>query len=575
MAETYIDPARGKNANPGTFALPWATLDHANNLVAPGDTVWVAPGVYREALTIKANNVAWRAMNRGVEIRGGVATTGWSFVSGTSWSVTLPINAVTPQSVIINDLSIHLSKITYDSQTRLLVVDFGGLNPTSSTVEVGTLPSAFFLNGRTDCLIEGFKVVGMNSHALRVAGGGGHLFRHCEIYGSGGTGVRLASLAVQLFNMATAAGTSTLSAGTYSYVVSAIVGAGETVPSFERSITISAGQVPRVSWSAVAGATSYRIYGRVSGSMQLLYTSAAVEGVDFPLWDDDGSLTPSGGAPPTVNSVPNTSCTVESCETWGGNSHGISLYTFVNSTVRRCLSHHNRLHGIGVQLASNNNLIELNECHSNATISARSAGGIQVDKFGEGTLGSNNNIVQRNWLHDNEDSGLSLYGGSTGSIARWNRCERNGDHGIDVSNAPGAHVVNNLAIDNATAGINAEGASQGVRIFNNLSVDNGIVGAGRTVGNYRIDAVALEDAQMDYNQSWMTDKAPAGSGLFQFRTVIYTDFAAAKASVPGLMEHDVFSNPEQSLIDGSTSAPSFVASDFDGVPTLTPPKVGA
>jgi hypothetical protein len=41
----------GMDANAGTLALPWRTIQHAANTLAPGDTVLVRGGVYNEAVT--------------------------------------------------------------------------------------------------------------------------------------------------------------------------------------------------------------------------------------------------------------------------------------------------------------------------------------------------------------------------------------------------------------------------------------------------------------------------------------------------------------------------------------------
>jgi hypothetical protein len=45
-AEFYVAPG-GSNASPGTAAAPWATLQHAANVVGPGDRVTVRPGDYK------------------------------------------------------------------------------------------------------------------------------------------------------------------------------------------------------------------------------------------------------------------------------------------------------------------------------------------------------------------------------------------------------------------------------------------------------------------------------------------------------------------------------------------------
>lgn len=42
----YVVAATGNDANPGTLAQPWLTLQHAANTVQPGDTVTLLPGSY-------------------------------------------------------------------------------------------------------------------------------------------------------------------------------------------------------------------------------------------------------------------------------------------------------------------------------------------------------------------------------------------------------------------------------------------------------------------------------------------------------------------------------------------------
>ncbi len=47
----YVAP-NGDDANPGSEAQPWRTIQHAAESVGPGDTVYVREGVYHEAVTI-------------------------------------------------------------------------------------------------------------------------------------------------------------------------------------------------------------------------------------------------------------------------------------------------------------------------------------------------------------------------------------------------------------------------------------------------------------------------------------------------------------------------------------------
>lgn len=95
-------------------------------------------------------------------------------------------------------------------------------------------------------------------------------------------------------------GGSLANSTTYWYRVTALNGAGETLPSTQTSITTGvsgSNHTVTVNWNAVNGATGYRVYCRTSGAQQLCATVGAVT-----TWDDTGSVTPSG-ALPTVNST--------------------------------------------------------------------------------------------------------------------------------------------------------------------------------------------------------------------------------------------------------------------------------
>ncbi|MFO0938920.1 MAG: choice-of-anchor Q domain-containing protein [Gemmataceae bacterium] len=88
---------------------------------------------------------------------------------------------------------------------------------------------------------------------------------------------------------------------TYSYRVSAVNLAGETLASSSRTITLGMYDTQRVIsivWSEVKGATSYRIFGRYAGSEQLIATIASNNRVYF----DNGANNPSGSLP-TANTT--------------------------------------------------------------------------------------------------------------------------------------------------------------------------------------------------------------------------------------------------------------------------------
>lgn len=104
--------------------------------------------------------------------------------------------------------------------------------------------------------------------------------------------------------LTTPTGVGVVTAGTagsthYSYRVSAVSLSGETLASAESTITtgnatLTSGNFNTVSWTAVVGATGYRVYGRTIGAEQLLHQVATTS------YNDIGADTPAG-ALPTAN----------------------------------------------------------------------------------------------------------------------------------------------------------------------------------------------------------------------------------------------------------------------------------
>jgi hypothetical protein len=86
----------------------------------------------------------------------------------------------------------------------------------------------------------------------------------------------------------------------YSYRVSALSAAGETVPCAEVTITTGAAALTgtdcvTVSWTPVPGAVAYNVYGRTLGAEKKIATVTAAT------YKDDGSVVTPAGAPPTHN----------------------------------------------------------------------------------------------------------------------------------------------------------------------------------------------------------------------------------------------------------------------------------
>lgn len=88
----------------------------------------------------------------------------------------------------------------------------------------------------------------------------------------------------------------TLTASTYYYRVTAINSAGETLASQEKSITVGASAGVVITWTAITGATGYKVYGRANDNELYIATTTNTT------YTDNGSITPSG-AMPAVNTT--------------------------------------------------------------------------------------------------------------------------------------------------------------------------------------------------------------------------------------------------------------------------------
>jgi hypothetical protein len=108
--------------------------------------------------------------------------------------------------------------------------------------------------------------------------------------------IELATALVTPINEVFTLGVGVLTAGDYYYRVSARNALGETLASPETSLTITGGSAPagvHVNWEAVAGATSYKVYGRSTGAELYMATVAA----PTVTWLDAGAVVPAGALP--------------------------------------------------------------------------------------------------------------------------------------------------------------------------------------------------------------------------------------------------------------------------------------
>lgn len=623
MTTFYVNgkSSRAADSNPGTSALnPLRTIGQASLLAANNDRVLVYPATYPGPITPTVNGVSWEAVAPGVVVDGSsTLLQTWTLHSGTVYKCTFGGSALQnlyvdgelysfPAATLATVIPLyepvtHITEAAFfhDTATSTLYLDLGGSNPAAHAIRYGSRASCFRFLSVTDHVLTGFKLMRSNAQGVLIDGGGRHVIRGNELWQNPAGGVRVQGAKPSLFVPTVVAGTSTLGAGTYTYRVTAVVGGVETAPSNYQQITITASQLIRLSWAAVIGASEYRIYGRSAIGPPTqptgTYMATVVSAAPFPTYDDNGSTTPTGTSPPFTTTVKSYDNLVDDNHCWQNGSYAIILFNCADNTVRGNRCHHNALTGVGLQSDASDNVIEENHCWLNKKGPTRSANGVTCDNFGAGTPGAPRNIIQRNWLHSNQDSGISIYNGSTDCIVRYNLVYLNGDHGVDNFNAERCHMSNNTAIGNLTAGLNSEGGgsgggspSLGIRMYNNVSVDNGI-NSPRTTGNYRIDNFTMVDSEFDYNLSYLTVPAasqpgPGANAEIVYGLINYPTYAAFRAANPTVMTHGVSANPlfadahyrldelSPALGTGTSLAPDYDAPDFNGRTPLANPSMG-
>ena len=218
----WVDGTNGCDCNPGTEALPFATITYAasqavaNNQAGKGTHVWIQNGTYRETISLTGSSadttwpITFEAVNHGdVTISGGVVYTGFSVYSGnssiytTAWNNTWGVCATVtgcptttyPQPNIMlrqEMLAVNGTALTevlsvaqmqpgtfYPDTTNktLYVWPPSGTNMSTATVDVATNPTILTLAGKSNMVWRGFVFQYANScrsvPAVAVTGGGG------------------------------------------------------------------------------------------------------------------------------------------------------------------------------------------------------------------------------------------------------------------------------------------------------------------------------------------------------------------------------------------------------------------
>jgi parallel beta-helix repeat protein len=170
------------DAGAGNAAEPFCTIGRGAAAAAPGDTVNVAAGDYRELVLVPADGVTYTgaagARVLGTENLSDPAL--WAPASATAWAVLYDPDT-NPRQVWVNDA--RLTEVTtsaadlvansfhYDAVAEVLTVDIGGTNPGTQDIEAGAYSFGFDVTGRTGVVVQGFEVKGHNTSGIRVRAG--------------------------------------------------------------------------------------------------------------------------------------------------------------------------------------------------------------------------------------------------------------------------------------------------------------------------------------------------------------------------------------------------------------------
>lgn len=110
--------------------------------------------------------------------------------------------------------------------------------------------------------------------------------------------------------LATSTTGGSIAAGTYYYVVTSTTAAGESVQSNEQSIvTTGTTSTNTITWTAVTGATGYKVYRSTASGVYGASSLVATIGSGSTVTASDTVASPSAGTPPTTNgaTLPNPS----------------------------------------------------------------------------------------------------------------------------------------------------------------------------------------------------------------------------------------------------------------------------
>ncbi|GAA1137516.1 hypothetical protein GCM10009630_40660 [Kribbella jejuensis] len=191
----------------GTQAAPFCTISQGTKkAVLPGDTVHVAPGIYREQVTVNASGTATDPITvtgdaPGVVVLGTKSLAGaalWTATSTTAWSAPYTPPSAPKQVFVDNQrLATATSATTttpnswfYDATAKVLYVDLGGPNPGDGhQVEAGAQSFGVTTSSKQNVVISNLEFDRANLAGVRLLSSSAITVDHVTTSQSAGNGV--------------------------------------------------------------------------------------------------------------------------------------------------------------------------------------------------------------------------------------------------------------------------------------------------------------------------------------------------------------------------------------------------
>ncbi|MBP2355549.1 parallel beta-helix repeat protein [Kribbella aluminosa] len=191
----------------GTQAAPFCTISQGTKkAVLPGDTVHVAPGTYREQVTINASGTATGPITvtgdaPGVVVLGTRSLTGatlWTATGTTAWSTPYAPPSAPKQVFVDNQRLASATSATtttpnswfYDTTAKVLYVDLGGANPGDGhQVEAGAQSFGVTTSSKQNVVVSNLELDRANLSGVRLLSSSGITVDHVTTSQSAGNGV--------------------------------------------------------------------------------------------------------------------------------------------------------------------------------------------------------------------------------------------------------------------------------------------------------------------------------------------------------------------------------------------------